>query len=204
VPDDKVTRVNDGEPQACPSAGSTAHETAAASHARRWYRKDHFVNQVSAERAYFRVLAESLERGCVIEKLQTRIARKRRQAKNLRAALRAQSPVAGRGTDAGPQVTSPAPENTESPLAIDYSTPLRAPEVERVDGGPISLNAEQERAVKEWAADDRLWTTQETVEFNLRTFGRVILRALSGRPTTSEENGRCQAEIDISPKEIHV
>lgn len=42
---------------------------------------------------------------------------------------------------------------------------------------PIPLNMEQESAVKQWAADDRLWTTQETVEFNLRTFARVILKA---------------------------
>lgn len=40
---------------------------------------------------------------------------------------------------------------------------------------PISLNATQEAAVHDWAADDRLWTTQETVEFNLRLFARVIL-----------------------------
>jgi hypothetical protein len=43
--------------------------------------------------------------------------------------------------------------------------------------GPIRLNPEQERAVTQWAADDRLWTTQETVEFNLRVFARVILAA---------------------------
>jgi hypothetical protein len=40
---------------------------------------------------------------------------------------------------------------------------------------PIPLNAQQQQAIKEWAADDRLWTTQETVEFNLQTFARVIL-----------------------------
>jgi hypothetical protein len=40
---------------------------------------------------------------------------------------------------------------------------------------PIPLNAEQEQAAKAWAADDRLWTTQDTVEFNLRTFARVVL-----------------------------
>ena len=41
--------------------------------------------------------------------------------------------------------------------------------------GPMSLNPAQARAVEAWAADDRLWTTQETVEFNLRTFARIIL-----------------------------
>lgn len=44
---------------------------------------------------------------------------------------------------------------------------------------PIALNDAQESLVKSWAADDRLWTTQETVEFNLRTFTRSILKAHS-------------------------
>jgi len=52
---------------------------------------------------------------------------------------------------------------------------------------PIVLNAAQEKAVKEWAADDRLWTTQETVEFNLRTFARVIMQAES--PNTKLRDG---------------
>ncbi len=41
--------------------------------------------------------------------------------------------------------------------------------------GPVVLNDAEEQEVKLWAADDRLWTTQETVEFNLRTFARSIL-----------------------------
>jgi hypothetical protein len=41
---------------------------------------------------------------------------------------------------------------------------------------PINLNEAQELDVKQWAADDRLWSTQETVEFNLRTFARVVLK----------------------------
>jgi hypothetical protein len=40
---------------------------------------------------------------------------------------------------------------------------------------PIPLNALQLKAIKEWSADDRLWTTQETVEFNLQTLARKIL-----------------------------
>ena len=44
------------------------------------------------------------------------------------------------------------------------------------DEGLIPLNEAQLNATKQWAADDRLWTTQETVEINLRTFARVILR----------------------------
>ena len=43
-------------------------------------------------------------------------------------------------------------------------------------GGPLPLRPSQEEAVKSWAADDRLWTTQETVEINLRTFARVVLK----------------------------
>lgn len=41
---------------------------------------------------------------------------------------------------------------------------------------PIPLNAQQEQAIKGWAADDRLWWTPEDVQFNLRTFARVILK----------------------------
>src|SRR5678815_3435394 len=53
------------------------------------------------------------------------------------------------------------------------------PAVERF---PIPLSSEQEQAAKEWAADDRLWTTQETVEFNLRTFARVMLKLAAALP----------------------
>jgi len=50
--------------------------------------------------------------------------------------------------------------------------------------GLIPLNEAQQVRVKEWAADDRLWTTQETVEINLRTFARLILKEqfLAERP----------------------
>jgi hypothetical protein len=45
------------------------------------------------------------------------------------------------------------------------------------------LNTDQEQAIKKWAADDRLWTTQDTVEFNLRVFARLILALqMFGRP----------------------
>lgn len=53
---------------------------------------------------------------------------------------------------------------------------------------PIPLNTEQEKAAKQWAADDQLWTTQETVEFNLRTFARVILSSSpAGHPPAPQE-----------------
>ncbi len=37
------------------------------------------------------------------------------------------------------------------------------------------LNEKQEDIIKTWAADDRLWTNQEIVEFNLRVFARFII-----------------------------
>ena len=52
---------------------------------------------------------------------------------------------------------------------------LRHAEAGAATTAPIPLTEEQEREAKEWAADDRLWTTRETVEFNLRTFARKIL-----------------------------
>lgn len=45
---------------------------------------------------------------------------------------------------------------------------------------PIVLNENQEGVVKRWAADDRLWTTQETVEYNLRLLARGILAEETG------------------------
>lgn len=42
---------------------------------------------------------------------------------------------------------------------------------------PIPLSKAQELLAKQWAADDRLWTTQKTVEFNLRVFARAVLGA---------------------------
>lgn len=42
---------------------------------------------------------------------------------------------------------------------------------------PIPLTAAMLEAIRTWAADDRLWTTQETTAFNLCTFARVILKA---------------------------
>lgn len=52
------------------------------------------------------------------------------------------------------------------------TAPPAAPEGETY---PLTLNDAQQREVKAWAADDRLWTTQETVEINLRTFARKML-----------------------------
>jgi len=45
------------------------------------------------------------------------------------------------------------------------------------DSYPVQLSNAQEALAKQWAADDRLWTTQETVEFNLRVFARAVLTA---------------------------
>lgn len=41
---------------------------------------------------------------------------------------------------------------------------------------PIPLNEAQLSLAKTWSEDDRLWTTQELVEINLRTFARAVLR----------------------------
>jgi hypothetical protein len=45
-------------------------------------------------------------------------------------------------------------------------------------------DAAQEQIAKQWAADDRLWTTQETVAFNLRVFARAII---ASKPAASED-----------------
>jgi hypothetical protein len=52
---------------------------------------------------------------------------------------------------------------------------------------PIPLNDWQQQAIRQWAADDRLWTTQETVEFNLRTFARTILTTSGAAPWQPEK-----------------
>ena len=82
------------------------------------------------------------------------------------------------------------------------SQPVADPAADRL--APIPLNAAQENAAKEWAADDRLWTTQETVEFNLRTFARVILKhaeevALSA---AQQENARLLLERDSAREQF--
>lgn len=65
--------------------------------------------------------------------------------------------------------------------AADALLPPAAPGAEEAEA-PIPLNEWQQRAVKQWAADDRLWTTQETVEINLRTFARTVLATSSPAP----------------------
>jgi hypothetical protein len=40
---------------------------------------------------------------------------------------------------------------------------------------PVALTSEQEKLADTWAADDGLWTMQETVAFNLRTFARAVI-----------------------------
>jgi len=42
--------------------------------------------------------------------------------------------------------------------------------------GLIPLNPAQGLLITQWAADDRLWTTQETVALNLERFARAILK----------------------------
>jgi len=69
-------------------------------------------------------------------------------------------------------------------------------------GGPIHLNASQEKAAKDWAADDRLWTTQDTVEVNLRTFARVILQAQVTEPVTLPEGIERLIEARLMPDRV--
>ncbi len=54
------------------------------------------------------------------------------------------------------------------------------PQAPREEPGPIALNPEQREAATLWAADDRLWTTQEVVAFNLKIFARKILSLEAG------------------------
>ena len=56
------------------------------------------------------------------------------------------------------------------------------------------LNHKQREAAQTWAADDRLWTTQETVEFNLLTFARAILAA-SGGPQPDAGEGKAASAL---------
>ena len=65
--------------------------------------------------------------------------------------------------------------------------------------GPISLNESQEREIVSWAADDRLWTTQETVEFNLRVFARRIL----SRDTQAQTLTALQTYVQHKPNCPH-
>ena len=57
--------------------------------------------------------------------------------------------------------------------------------IEKLRESP-SLNQEQRKLAQSWAADDRLWTTQQTVEINLGTFARCILKAADGRATDEQ------------------
>jgi hypothetical protein len=65
-------------------------------------------------------------------------------------------------------------------------------EQERQEDGPLPFTPEMAKAAYEWAADDRLWTTQDTVEFNLRTFARVILKLYRPQPVAGSQLDRSQ------------
>lgn len=56
--------------------------------------------------------------------------------------------------------TTPAPTEQLAPTPSEF---------------PIALTFRQEADIKLWAADDQLWTTQETVAFNLRTLARKLV-----------------------------
>ncbi len=55
---------------------------------------------------------------------------------------------------------------------------------------PIPLTREIIEACRTWARDDRLWSTQETTEFNLCTFARLVLKGVpdsSAGPSPRDE-----------------
>jgi hypothetical protein len=85
---------------------------------------------------------------------------------------------------------NPTQANLDALIAAvraEPAVPLVTPEAAQ-EQYPIPLNAEQERWIKHFAADDRLWTTQETVEFNLRVFARFMLKAaLVSSPAAAEK-----------------
>ena len=56
-------------------------------------------------------------------------------------------------------------------IAVVEATPATTKEPD----GMIRLCEASEKECDSWAADDRLWTTQETVKFNLRIFARKII-----------------------------
>lgn len=70
---------------------------------------------------------------------------------------------------------------------------------------PIRLNERQRKTIADWAADDRLWTTQETATINLATFARTILRDAFPEPApicNTQNSAECnrtytQSEVDV-------
>ena len=52
-------------------------------------------------------------------------------------------------------------------------------------GGPIQLSGVQEEVIREFAARDFYWTTQETTQFNLRVLARVIIKTIAPTPPTA-------------------
>jgi NTP pyrophosphatase (non-canonical NTP hydrolase) len=77
---------------------------------------------------------------------------------------------------------------------MEASTAEQSPEP-RLGMNLVMLSEPAEKLTKLWAADDRLWTTQETVEFNLRTFARAILASESvsvGESPAPENDCKCE------------
>jgi hypothetical protein len=90
--------------------------------------------------------------------------------------------------------TAPIPRNCPG-RCLDKVEAVLSAEPRQQDISPIPLTTKHEQSIKEWAADDRLWTTQETVEFNLRTFARTILKeATEPRPPAAAVDLRAQLD----------
>lgn len=94
--------------------------------------------------------------------------------------------------DAAAALTAQGETDRSQPIA--NTDPYRSEPI----GGPIPLNVTQAEAVKAWAADDRLWTTQETVEFNLKAFARKVLAA-QGRPPMTHDLDHTWRQDEVAP-----
>lgn len=55
------------------------------------------------------------------------------------------------------------------------------PLIPHSENHPIQLSMAHETIVDTWAFDGRLWATESTVRFNLRTFARAILKVSGWR-----------------------
>lgn len=74
---------------------------------------------------------------------------------------------------------------------------------------PIPLSREMITAVQDWAADDRLWSTKETTEFNLYTFARLMLklqaaalRGVARGETPTNDHGAELAAVPTIPQSL--
>ena len=78
-----------------------------------------------------------------------------------------------------PDAAAPARQPTEEKYLSRVDGELRAASPTgstASDVAPIPLTKATIEAVRDWAADDRLWSTKDTTEFNLCAFARLVLK----------------------------